>query len=189
MQNYIIQKGNINILLSAPHCVNHLREGRIKSREINTDTLLKEIYKVKKVNIIYKTESLNEDANYDEKSVYKEACEKFVKENNIKFFIDIHGMSYKRKEDICIGTGRGRNIYNKTDIVDNIENKFKDFGYEYVTIDNPFSAVNRNCVSSYISRKCGIPAVQIEINTRYRIEEKEIERLVHCMCEIIDILN
>lgn len=186
--NFHIEKGKIKIMLSAPHCVDHYRNGRIKKKEINTDTLIKKIKEKIDVNIIYKTESIHEDANYDKKSIYREELEKYINKNNIKLLLDIHGMDFDREEDICIGTAYGKNIHGRKDIIENIVNIFRDFGYKNITIDKPFSANNPNCVSTYISSNCKIPALQIEINNKYRYDKSEwynLDKLVDCFIKII----
>ena len=53
-----ILKGSENIMFSAPHCVNHYRKGKIKSKEVNTDTIVIELNKRKDVPVIYKTRSV-----------------------------------------------------------------------------------------------------------------------------------
>ncbi len=187
-----IKKGTIGVMLSAPHAVDHFREGKIKLHEINTDTLIKRINEKIDVSIIYKTESLNEDANWDKDSNYKKLAEKFVKENNIKLFLDIHGMSYDREEDICIGTAFGKNVNGKEDMLNLIVSSFKKAGYSNTTIDVPFSASNENCVSTYIASKCKIPAFQVEINNKYRYpksEKYDLDKLENTFVNIIQLLK
>ncbi len=187
-----IKKGNICVMLSAPHCVNHLRAGKVKPKEINTDELIKKIKEKIDISIIYKTESENEDANWDKDSIYKQKAEIFVRENGVKLLLDIHGMDLSRKEDICIGTAHGRNIKGREDILKLLENTFKINGYKNTTIDEPFSASNPNCVSTYISRNCNIPAFQIEINNKYRYplsKEYNLEKLVDTFVNIIKLLK
>lgn len=187
----VIEEGNLKIMFSAPHSADHLRKGKIKPKEINTDTLVKELYTLKDVNIIYKTESLTEDANWDKECIYKTKCKEVVQNKNINIFLDIHGMDYKREEDICIGTANGRNILGRIDLQSILVDTFQEYGYRKVTIDKPFNAKNSNCMSSYISRECNIPAFQIEINNKYRYEpceECNLKKLIECFSKIIDRL-
>ena len=185
-------EGNANIMFSAPHCVDHFREGKKKVKETNTGTIVKELNKIKNVPAIYKTKSEFEDANWDKESKYKEECKEYILKNNVKYFIDIHGMNYEREEDICIGTAYGRNILNREDILAIIVEQFKEYGYKNVSIDIPFNALNKNCVSSYVSRECKIPAFQIEINNKYRFplcKEYNLENIIKCFESIIDKLQ
>ena len=179
-------------MFSAPHSADHLRKGKIKPKEINTDTLVKELKALKDVSIIYKTESLTEDANWDKECRYKTICKEYVLNNNINIFLDIHGMDYKREEDICIGTAYGRNILERIDLQNILVETFNEYGYSKVTIDKPFNAKGANCMSSYINRECNIPAFQIEINNKYRYkpcEEYDFKNLVDCFCRIVERLK
>lgn len=183
-----LEKGDLAVLFSAPHCVDHLRDGKIKAHEINTDILIKKIKEKIDVSIIYKTESLNEDANLDENSNYKTKVLNFIKENHVKIFIDIHGMNYNREEDICIGTAFGKNLNGREDILNIMITKFKEAGYINTTVDVPFSASNKNCMSTFVAQRCKIPSFQIEINNKYRYpksKEYDLEKLVSCFCDII----
>lgn len=190
--NEILLKGSQKIMFSAPHSVDHFRNGRIKLREINTDTIVKELNARKDVPCIYKTYSGNEDANWDIDSPYKKICKEYVTQNNIRFFIDIHGMDHLREEDICIGTANGKNLENYEVTITTLKEIFLKYGYKRVTIDKPFSADNLRCVSRYISKECGIDALQIEINNKYRFpksNEYDLENLICCFEEIIQILD
>ena len=186
--NFCIELGKIKVMMSAPHCVDHLRNKKIKKGEVNTDTLIKRIKEKIDISIIYKTTPLSDDPNYDEKSEYKEELAKVIKEQKIIMLLDIHGMDYRRKEDICIGTAHGKNLNNRSDILEYAVKVFKDAGYSNVTIDEPFSADNINCVSTYISKNCSIASLQIEINNKYRYEksiEFDLEKLSNCFVELI----
>ena len=60
-------------------------------------------------------------------------------------------------------------------------------------VDEPFAARNENCVSTYIAKKCKIPAIQIEINLKYRSSKyKEYScygYLINAMQEIINLMS
>ena len=189
--NEELLKGSKKIMFSAPHSAPHFRNGKVKVREINTDFIVKELNKRKDVPVIYKIKSENEDANWDKKSTYKQICKDYVLQNDIHFFIDIHGMDYNRKEDICIGTANGKNLKDYDEIITKLKSVFNEFGYTNIGIDRPFSADNIRCVSTYISQECSIDAVQIEINNKYRFsecDEYDLENLIKCFEKIVDIL-
>ena len=81
-----------------------------------------------------------------------------------------------------------KNLNNRRDILEYAVKVFKDAGYSNVTIDEPFSADNINCVSTYISKNCSIASLQIEINNKYRYEksiEFDLEKLSNCFVELI----
>ncbi len=188
--SYVVVNGNSKIILSAPHSVNHTREGITRVRETKTGVLVKEISKKSGVFGIYKTKDENNDANWDKNCEYKEAIVKLIKQNKIKTLLDLHGMAAWRKEDICIGTNMGKNINGDTELLECMVKIFNKYGFKNVTIDVPFAAKHPYCVSTYIASKCKIPTYQIEINLKYRTkfykEYEKYPKLEMALQEIIE---
>ena len=87
-------KGKIPILISAPHSVRQIRNGKIKGKDIYTGPIVIILQKEADCYSIYKTKNNNDDANYDiENNTYKEEILKIIEENQIKLLLDIHGAS------------------------------------------------------------------------------------------------
>lgn len=156
--------GNGNILLSCPHCVVHFRNGKLKSAEPETVTLAYYINKGLNIPYIYKTNSDNEDANYDPISNYKDLVIDYIKNNNIKLFIDLHQLKSERNEYIDLGIANGKNI-NDIKILNCFIDAFEKYNIKKVFIDEPFSADGENVLSSYVHTHCNIDSIQIEINS------------------------
>lgn len=178
--------------MSSPHSHKQFREGKIKAREFRTGTLAKEVSAKTKSCCIYRSKFAKNDPNYDKKSTYKDQLVDFIKENDIKLLIDIHGMRASRKEDICIGTGFGKNLLGKEFLVEKVKKIFEKNGFKNVTIDDPFNASYPYTVSSYISRTAHIPCIQIELNSKYThkfYETFDYEKLVKCFTEIVNELS
>jgi uncharacterized protein YchJ len=191
-EDFNIIKGNIPIILSAPHCKEQLREGKIKTHESGTDTLAIQVSKKTNCSCIYKTKFYNNDPNWDEISTYKNELKEFINKNNIKYLLDFHGMKAERKSDICIGTGFFKNLCGRKDLLNSISKIFKSHGFKNISIDIPFSASNPNVISSFISSNCHIPCFQIEINNRFRSKkynEYNLNLLVDVFIEIIEFLK
>lgn len=161
--NYIIEQGVGNIMLSASHSVEQTRNGELKYGEYETGALVKIIHDKTNCHIIYKAYNENDDANFDSKCKYKDALIKYIKDNNIKYLIDLHQLSSDRNVEINIGTNYYKNLNNDKVFLNNVINAFKDFN---ISIDNPFAASNPNTVSANISNNCKIPTLQIEMNTK-----------------------
>lgn len=141
---------------------------------------------------IYRTRNNLDDPNYDEKNEYKDVLMELIKEKRIAFLIDLHVMANFRREDICIGTGNGKNIMRRSDILDAMQQIFIDHKFENTTVDIPFASVYKHTVCSTISRKCKIPCFQIEINFRF-IDEKSdhyaLDRIYESLEEIISVME
>lgn len=184
-------KGKKKIILSAPHNVKHIRENCIRPRETKTGTIVKTLSKKYNTYGIYKNNNdCNNDANWDKKCLYKEEIKRIVKKENIRYLIDFHGMAAHREQDVCIGINGGKNINGNYDIANCMIEIFYKYGFENITIDEPFSAAYEYCVSTYIARECHIPTFQIEINLKYRMakykEYKKYNDLLKALGEIIE---
>lgn len=184
------------VILSAPHSVKQIRDGKSKVSETQTKYIAYKVSKKTNSSCIYKTKCVNDDANYDDYSYYREKCSEIVNVEGIKFLLDVHGMSAKREQDICIGVAHGNHIDNRLDILNNIVSIFNKNGFKNVSIDIPFAACGKNCVSSYIHDKCGIITFQIEINYKYLSSmydefdfNKIVDTLVNIVQYLINVLN
>lgn len=188
--NIIIRKNKV--ILSAPHAVKQIRNGKDKACETRTKYIVDKVSKKTNTSCIYKTKCLNDDANYDDYSRYREKCSNIVQSENIKFLLDIHGMSAKREQDICIGVAHGNHIDNRVDILNYIVDIFKQNSFKNVSIDIPFAASGKNCVSSYIHDKCGIITFQIELNYKYLstiYNEFDLEKIVDTLVSVVKYLT
>lgn len=165
--NYFkIIKGNNNILVSAPHAYKHTRNGEMKTNEYNTSNIVKILKYFTNVHIIYTDKATNEDPNFDVKNEYKNVVINYIKENNIKYFIDIHGF-FDSKTDLIIGMNNKKNINNDCNLLENIYNIFYyDFSTK-ILVDKKYKA-SKNALSKCVNEKTGVFALQFEINKNFR---------------------
>lgn len=115
-----------------------------------------------------------------------------VREKRIRFLVDLHVMANFRREDICIGTGNGKNIMRRHDILDAMQQIFIDHHFENTTIDEPFASTYKHTVCSTIARKCKIPCFQIEINFRFLDEKSDqfaLDRIYRSLEEILEVMT
>ena len=191
-QSFKVIKGKEKIILSAPHCVKHIREKSVRPRETKTGTIVRVLSKKYNTYGVYKTRNVNDDANWDEKCKYKKHIKEMVNKEKIKALIDFHGMAAHRNQDICIGINGGKNTNGDYNVVNKMIKIFNKYGFENVTIDDPFSAGYKYCVSNYIARECKIPTYQIEINLKYRLaiykEYEKYKDLIKSLQEVVELL-
>ena len=186
-EDFDIIKRPGNIMFSSPHSHRQFRNGKIKAREFKTGTLSKIVSSKTKCSCIYRTAFTQTDPNYDKDSTYKSELVDFIKNNNIKLLFDIHGMKSERTEDICIGTGFGKNVVFP-DFITITKRIFEEFGFKNVAIDVPFNASYPYTVSSYVAKKANISCLQIEINNRFtykKYQTFDFEKLVSCFERIV----
>lgn len=184
-----IFEGDIPILLSAPHSVEQIREGKIKCAESRTAPLVQLISEKNHCFSAFKTVNFNDDANYDDNNYYKDELIKIVKDHGIKLLFDLHIMAPSRENNIDIGTGNGKNILYRQDLLEVIKNNFKMNSIDKVVTDYLFTASFKNTVSASISRECQIPCFQFEMNWNLLDEKIQDNKLVNIINAISKSIN
>ena len=169
-------EGQIPVLISAPHGVTQVRNGKPKVAEIGS--LAATLYVQKETNafLIAKTKNCFDDANWDELSPYKQKVLELIRRNNIKYVIDFHGLASKREMDVNLGTHIGHNIETDTKIFDELiwglrKNKF------VVSIDNPFAGGAKTIAGSTKNAFENLWTIQIEINAGLTNSVRNAEKL------------
>ena len=185
-----IYQGENNILLSAPHAFKHLRKGKSKNNEYNTSNLIKLLHKYTKCHIIYTYKEKDFDANYDINSEYKSLLSAYIKENNIKYFIDIHG-TLDNTYTIEIGTNKYQNVLNDQNLIKDVIKIFNASGIHKIVVDKQFKA-SGNTLASYVANTCNIKSMQIEIASDYRKLKKKplkFNKVLRSIDELIEYLK
>ncbi|HXX33466.1 MAG TPA: hypothetical protein VEM15_03230, partial [Thermodesulfobacteriota bacterium] len=98
-------QGKIPILISAPHGAPHYRRRwhRWRGEDEYTSSIAIELGKLTGAYVIYVKNKTREDPNSDQRSKYKMAVAKVVKEYGIKFLLDLHGSDEERPYKIDVG--------------------------------------------------------------------------------------
>ena len=174
-----ILKNKWKIIISAPHPVKHIREWEILSQDSLTWWLALYLWNRLELPVIYATSYKVWDPNFDDnsKSEYKQALVKYIEENNIKFLFDLHWCWSFR--DFCIELGtwwmwdphllwHNKLINIITKSLSDILKPYIKHSKLHITKNTLFSASWETTVSSYISKCCRIPTIQIEINKELR---------------------
>jgi len=202
-QGFVIEKGSIPIMISAPHAVNHFREGEEKCADIYTGGIARFLGKLLKCHIIYSVYSKNLDPNYDifEQSSYKQALSAYIKENGICVLIDLHGCKAERETAIDFGTiDESNSSLHKHDFILDLfqmvmKNALSDFLQESKKIIDKnvyFAAGNPNTITNGISKETGIPCIQVEINRLCREPENNsgvFLQLINGLADVIKYLS
>ena len=187
--SFEILDGTGAVMFSAPHAVLQTRNGENKAAERYTGILCKLLNEDYHYPVIYKTRHLDDDANNDPISDYRNALCRFIINNNIRYLIDLHQLKEDREMDICVGTGRGKNIFGQNQLVDIVRDCFVPNGIKNITIDAPFSAEKPNTVCSTVASCSDIPAIQLEINSKLLIQGSEGYRLSAVIQSLHDLTN
>ncbi|MGZ6239386.1 MAG: hypothetical protein ACXWMF_06050 [Syntrophales bacterium] len=184
-------KGRIPILISAPHGAKHYRlsERRWKAEDAYTSSFAIKLGELTGAYVIYTKNKANEDPNSDIHCRYKDFLGRVVKENGIKFIIDIHGASRDRKFKIDVGTMD--NITARSScptFMPLIDRAFRDF--DEGTFNKHFQAKGLGTITYFARNDLGIEAAQFEINALYRMIESRSNPAVRAReQDVLDIMR
>lgn len=164
---FCLREGTSRVFVSAPHSFEHLRKGEHKAAEPGTAALALMLYDEFGCSIAYRTSLAGGDPNWDDNSPYRSAVHEAVDKLGCKLLLDLHQLSPMRDVDVNLGVNGGRNVLGNTWITDSIKDAFVTAGFRHTLLDTPFAASKPQTVAASTALQCGIPAVQIEMNTRY----------------------
>lgn len=177
-KGFTIIKGDLPILISAPHAYPHKRpnlSNSYKAAEGWTDYLCEQISLDTGAWGIFSTDLLDYDPNYHpvDRNVYKQEIAKILSAHNIKYFIDLHGLSEKHEYDIgSYYAQRFSKSRRLADEVQKILNKGSLKGLNFKMLN--FLENDQESLGEYVVHNFKVPAIQIEI-ARY-IREDSILR-------------
>lgn len=186
--------GSVPIIISAPHSVNHFRNGDKKLADTYTGGISKIVQKRTDCHIICSKLYIN--SNHGVLS-YKQALAKYVTDNNIKLLIDLHGCKKDRKAIAEIGTidNEFKSLCGNSLMVDIIVGamvaEMEEFMKQYskeIIVNGKFKASHHETITNYIYTYTNIPCVQLEINGILRNNEN-YNAIVDSLVKIIKAAN
>lgn len=196
--DFIILKGYIPIIISAPHATNRYRNGELKYADKLTGAIAMLLNEINGCHVICSKSPNNYDPNFDIiNNKYQKRLLNYIIKNNIKLLLDLHGSSTERKYAIDVGTlnndlislKKYKNIINLLKKTFQIVSKGKET--KKITINNVFSGGKQNTITKFISRNSQCACAQLEINGLYRnLKNKEnVLNLINTLIKIIENLH
>ncbi len=172
--------GQVPILVSAPHAAVHTRLGELKQEEEYTAAFARLIADITGAHVIYARRKSLTDPNWYPDVPYKHLLQKIVETEEIRFILDIHGVSERRKFGIALGTMRGKSCpQHRRAIID----KLKAHGFSQrskdtlrrIDVDRSFSAVGKvgqETITRFVREILDLPAAQFELHPSLRVVER-----------------
>lgn len=210
-KDFVVCEGTIPIMISAPHAVNHTREGQLKYADKFTGAFALLLHSLTGCHIIYSARHYSYDPNYDASNAYQLFLQEYIKQHHIEVLIDLHGAKEERNYAIEIGTAPDQNakgqdkqnthpaLHGRDFICDLVSYSF-DYVLQNIhqpeekkrtAINQIFSAGTQNTITKFISKHTTASCLQLEINGIYRSLEHKDE-LIQCvkgLGHIISILD
>ena len=174
-QDFIIKKGSIPILFTAPHTMMQQKDdGSIKLEEPFTKAIALYLNKHSNINSMIKIKDTGEDSNRDNRDEFKTELIRFIKNNNIKLVIDLHGASINRNFDVEFGTLN--NLSADYSTIKELEESFVENGIKNINHNDPFKG---GAITQYVYNLKNVDVIQVEISKKYRDQNniKNIKKL------------
>ena len=187
IENYIINKGKIPVVLTASHTMQQIKEdGSIKLSEPYTKAIALYVSKNINCNSLIKLKDTGIDSNSDNIDEFKLVLKDLIDDKNIKLLIDIHGASKDRDFDIELGTLNNMSVDYST--INELKEAFIENGINNIAINDPFKGGG---ITRYIYGMTDIDVIQIEINKKYRDIENvdNIEKVCNALISFIKQYN
>lgn len=163
-----IARGQLPVLVSAPHAVRHYRQKKIKMSDQFTGAIAYLLHKLTGCHALAATKLYGGDPNSDNPCIYKRRLAEICCREKVKLVLDIHGAAREQDFDVDLGTDGGETLVGKPKTLTVLERSFRDFGLSNVSRDR-FAASGPNTITNYVARELKIPAVQLEINKQFRV--------------------
>jgi len=182
--------GKIPVILSTPHSVNHTREdGTFKEVDTFTGGIGQVVQRYTGCSLVYLAGS---GRGFKVRQTrYRNALRAVMPENEGRvFLIDLHGAKKGSPFDVDLGTLYGKSI--SSHFVEEIKEKFLANGISDVRENFKFSAGNKTTVTNYAYNHLKIPAVQMEVEYRFRDangDATSVWALTKSLVEIIEFLS
>ena len=184
--------GKLPVLVSAPHAVRHFRQKKIKMSDQYTGSIVYLLSQLTGCHAIATTKLYGGDPNMDAPCLYKEKISEIIRREKVKFVLDIHGAAGERDFDVDFGTDSGRTLLLEKEVMlQTLERNFQMFGFNKISHDY-FAASGPNTVANFVARELKIPAVQVEINKKYRVPAQNSQgfhRIIGAFVQVITELT
>ncbi|MBQ9319138.1 MAG: N-formylglutamate amidohydrolase [Bacilli bacterium] len=152
-------------------------DGSIKLSEPYTKAIALYLNRHFNVSCMIKINDTGSDANKDNMDKFKIELMRFIKDNDIKLVIDLHGADRLRNFDIEFGTLN--NLSADFSTIKELEEAFIENGINYIEYNKPFKG---GAITQYIYNIKDVDVIQIEINKKYR-DINDIDNLqLLCKC-------
>ena len=169
---FVYLPGTMPVLVSAPHAVRHIRRKEIKQSDIFTGAIAYLLHQLTGCHVLAVTRLYGGDPNWDQPCIYKQQLAQIAAEQPIRLIIDLHGASGERLFDAELGTMRGNSFLGRQDFLPAITKACQSAGLKNISVDQVFTAAEQPTITSFAVNVLRIPAVQIELNRRYRAPQQ-----------------
>lgn len=180
------------VLISAPHVYAHRRPRLNMSYKLGepfTDHIVEEVCKLSNIFGIMSVNETDFDPNYhkEKRNPYKQEIRKIVKEKNIKYFIDIHGLKDGNNYDLAIYYPT--RFWKSRDLAIQLQENLDRGELRGINIAIlRFLDNNQETLGEFVTSKLRIPSIQIEVARYIREDASMRNTLVNNLSDTLSKL-
>lgn len=175
---FSVVEGKLPVIVSAPHAVSQLREGRVKPSDDFTGAMALVVAELSGASAIVASRYDACDPNWDpfESCAYKQALAEMARELSAVAVLDLHGVPAAAPDAIEIGSADGFTVkampgvdefacrYLREQLREHLERCGKTVG-----LNGRHAARGANTVARAIARECGVATLQFEMSSPFRV--------------------
>ena len=175
---FSVVEGELPVIVSAPHAVSQLREGRVKPSDDFTGAMALVVAELSGASVIVASRYDACDPNWDpfEHCAYKQALAEMVRKLGAVAVLDLHGVPAAAPDAIEVGSADGLTVkampgvdefacrFLREQLSEHLGRRGKTVG-----LNGRHGARGANTVAHAIARECGVAALQIEISSPFRV--------------------
>ncbi len=172
-------RGELPVLLSAPHAAVHTRLGRSKEEEEFTAAIVCLVAELTGAHALYARRRSPTDPSWYPEVPYKGLLRQMSADEEVELVLDIHGMAPERNMGIALGTLKGRSCPDYRDgIVHPLEARgFHRAGVDlgHLDVDETFTGQGvreQETITSFVWRTLGVACAQLELHPALRVVER-----------------
>ncbi len=182
-EKYRVLSGNIPVLLSAPHCVNQIRDDDVRDAEKYTGAITRYLSRATNSYAIYQLFT-HADPNSDEEHNYKNGVINLINAYDIKLLIDIHSSNFSDDSDIDVVTNKRTTLCDFKDLPDRL-NKIASKYDVKIDEKNIVNKCYENEIIAVTSLVCGIPSIRLVLNAK-KLDVFNNEEKFNNICKTIE---
>ncbi len=169
---HVLRLGSGRVLITAPHAVNHIRNGSAKIVDYCTGPIAKALSDLTGAHLLY-LNYYSRDPNYYDDTSFKEVLANFVPDNDIKLVVDIHGAADSHGWDVDLGDINGASLIRFKDLASVVTEFFRQYGINNISRNDFSGGGGQDTVTKFVSLHLNVDAMQFEIARKYRCETDE----------------
>jgi len=180
--------GTLPVLVSAPHAVRHIRHKKIKPSDEFTGSMAYLLNQITSCHSLAITKLYGGDPNFDTQCIYKDFISRLTAEHRLKLIIDLHGASRTHGFAIDIGTMNGVSLLDQNRYRDILKKSLLNYDITPIS-ENKYTISGNKTITAHASENLGIPALQLEINKKYRSPNQNAADYCRIMAALVDFIN